>query len=281
MRMTRRLLLLGLVLLLLGCERVLVPLDEQEASLGQGDVDTEPVLLRMAVCWPGLPLAETLTAAYTAQDARVSTDIVACDTSVAHDLLAAEQVHVAFVSETEACQKGGDPASMPLALDAVVMIVSRQSALHEIKGEALSALFGGYHLDWQALSGGQGQLELVVREAGSTARELFDAYVMKGQTVSSAATIMPHDRAVLEYVAERANAVGYISRAYTDDSVRVLAIDGVSPTQEAILKGKYPLVYCLRVKVSGAAPREARRFLSFVRSHRGERLIAERYVIPD
>jgi phosphate transport system substrate-binding protein len=226
-------------------------------------------------------LAETLTAAYTAQNTRVSTDIVACDASVAHDLLAAEQVHMAFVSEMGSCQKGADSPSTPLALDAVAVIVSRESALHEMESKVLSALFGGYHLDWQPLSGSRGQPELVVREAGSTARELFDSYLMDGQTISSAATVMPHDRAVLEHVAEYANAVGYISKAYVDDSVRALAIDGVSPTQEAIRRGEYPLIYCLRVKTSGAAPREARQFLAFMGSRKGKRLVAERYVIPD
>ncbi|MEA3406852.1 MAG: substrate-binding domain-containing protein [Chloroflexota bacterium] len=281
MRTIERFFLLGLVFVLLSCERVLVPLDKQGASLGQGDGGSESVLLRMGVCWPGVPLAKELVAAYVAENPRVSTDIVACDTSAAHDLLSAGQVDLAVVSEAGGCRKDKRSTSMALALDAVVVVVSRQSSLDEITREELSALFGGYYVDWQRLSAGRGQPELVVCQSGATARELFQAVIMEGQTVSSAAMVMPHDRAVLEYVAEHVNAVGYISRAYVDERVKVLAIDGVLPTQEAIREGEYPLVHCLRVEISESAPREASDLLSFMCGREGQHLVAERYVIPD
>ncbi|MFO7917689.1 MAG: substrate-binding domain-containing protein [Anaerolineae bacterium] len=281
MKKVGRLLIIGLVLMLLGCERVLVPLHEQETSLGQGDAGEDSILLRMAVCWAGLPLARDLAAAYTAENPRVSTDIVTCDTAVAHDLFASGQVDLAIVSETRGCRGNGDSASAVLALDALVVVVPRRSSLNGVARDELSALFGGYYLDWQELSAGHGQPELVVREADSMARELFASYVMEERTVSSAALVMPHDRAVLEHVAQEANAVGYISRAYVDEGVKVLAIDGVAPTREAIQEGEYPLVYCLRVRASDAGSREATDFVSFMRSRKGQRLIADRYVIPD
>lgn len=280
-RKIRRLLLVGFLLMLLGCERVLVPLDEQEASLEQGKVDADPILVRMAVCWSGLPLARDLTAAYTAGNPRVSVDIVACDTAVANDLLAGEQVDLALVSEVSGCDEGEDQPSMILALDALVVVVSQQSPLKEIARDDLSALFAGYYLDWQELSAGRGRPELVVRKPGSTARDLFQSIIMEEQIVTSAAVVMPHDDAVLEYVSQHPNAVGYISRAYANEEVKVLAINGVAPTREVIREGEYPLVYCLSFKTSDAANSEARDFAAFVRGRGRQRLIAERYVIPD
>ncbi|MFP3896765.1 MAG: substrate-binding domain-containing protein [Anaerolineales bacterium] len=281
MKKMGRLLFIGLLLVLLGCERVLVPLHEQEASPAQGEVDADPVLLRMAVCWAGLPLAKELSAAYTAGNPRVSVDVVACDSAVARDLLGSGQVDLALVSEMMGCDGEEDSLPAVLALDALVVIVPQRSSLERITGDELSALFGGYHLNWQELSAGRGKPELVVRETGSVARELFHSYAMGEQTVSSAAVVMPHDRAVLEYVAQHASAVGYISRAYVDERVKVLAIDGVPPTQETVREGEYPLVYGLQVRISDVASREATDFVSFMRSHRGRRLAAERYVIPE
>ncbi len=281
MKRVGRLLLIGLLLVLLGCERVLVPLDEQETAVGQGDMDAPPILLRMAVCWAGLPLAGEFKAAYTVENPRVSVDIVACDTAVAHDLLASEQVDLALVSAVKGCDTEGDPSSAVLALDALVVVVSRQSPLKGITRDELSALFGGYYLDWQELSAGRGKPELVVQKAGSVARELFQTSIMEEQTLSSAAMVMPHDRAVLEYVAQHPNAIGYISRACADERVKILSVNGMAPTQEAVRGGEYPLVYCLQVRVSDAASREATDLLSFMRGRRGQRLVAERYVIPD
>lgn len=279
MRKTGRLLFVGFLLMLLGCERVLVPLHEQEASLEQGDVD--PVLVRLAVCWAGLPLARDLTEAYMAENPHVSTDIVACDTTVAQDLLSSEQVDLALVSEASGCRGGEGSTSGALALDALVVVVPRQSSLEGIASDDLSALFGGYYLDWQELSIGRGRPELVSREAGSMARDLFQSVIMERQTVSAAALVMPHDSAVLEYVSQHANAVGYVSRAYVDEGVKVLAIDGVRPTQDAIREGEYPLVYCLQMQTSDAISREARDFVAFVHGRGGQRLIAERYVISE
>ena len=90
--------------------------------------------------------------------------------------------------------------------------------------------------------------------------------------------LMPHDRAILDHLAENSAAVGHLSRAYLDDRVRSLALDGTAATPETIGAGTYPMVVALRALAPGNVPGETARFMAYALSSRAQAVVTERYV---
>jgi len=265
---------------------------EPESLGGEAPVASElgrsgPVLVRLAACSTGLPLANELIEACPTDHGRLLFELEPANSQIALELVLAGQADLAIVGEEvdlEALSgegaKGRGLIAQVLAIDAIGVIVHRDHPLREISTADLAALFGGYHLDWEELDAGSGQPELVCREQGSAARIVFERLVMGDSPVSSAAVVMPHDQGVVEHVAQHPGAVGYVSTAYADDRVRLVAIDGVLPTASEIGRGRYPLTHPLVLVTSPEAPREASRLVEFARSAQGRRLIGQSYVLP-
>lgn len=292
-RLAHRASVLGLVAFLvvllstlLGCRRVLQPLDDREPSPVQEPDGPTPVLVRIVACWPAFPLAEDLVAAYAADHPNALIDLAPASSSVARGLVAAGRVDMAIVGEMpdsrgptrSSRDDSSSLVSEPLALDAIGVIVHADSSLREVSVAELASLFAGYRLDWEELGAGQGRPEILIREEGSAMRRAFDEIVMGQQTVSSASVVLPHDNAILEYVAEHPRAIGYLSKAYVDDRVRLVAIDGFEPTRDEIRRGRYPLVYPLAILLSPKAPAEASCLSSFALSSKGRDIVEQRYV---
>jgi phosphate transport system substrate-binding protein len=267
----------SLVLLILSaCQNVLNPLGQADPQLAQEPAEAGPVLLRIATCWPALPLVEDLTTAFLNEDTNLSLDIVPGNSQAARELVAAGQADMAFVEQTTAEDSSADSV---LALNVVGIIVHKDAGLDQITSAKLAALFAGEVLDWAELGAGIGHVEIVSQGNGAVAQRLFEAQVMGGKAVSSAAVVMPHDRGVLDYVAEHPGAIGYLSTAYVDGRVKLVALDDVLPTSAEIKRGRYPLTCSLLVRTSPKAPREAARLLAFALSNRGKQIIEQRYTV--
>jgi len=281
--LTRLGLALIYLLTLCACQQVFAPLDERDAPLPQESDNPKMTLVRVATCWAALPLTKDLTAAYLAKNPHLSIDIIPSNSAAARNLVMAGQADLAIIAETASAQDTDTSTedvalrARPLALDAIAIIVHKDSPLNELSMAELAALYGGYRQDWEELGAGHGRPELLSRERGSAMRDAFEEIVLGGDALSSTAIVMPHDRAILEYVAEHPQAIGYLSRAYVDERVKSLTIDGVMPTPNDLKRSRYPLPYPLVMLSSEDAPVEVTRLVSFAMSSQGRRTIEQRY----
>ncbi|MBN1400603.1 MAG: substrate-binding domain-containing protein [Anaerolineae bacterium] len=263
------------------CTRILAPMDAGSAHLVQQPAASSAALIRVATCWEGLPLAQALAEAYAADNPDVSFDLVPSSTAVAQDLVQAGQADVAVLCHS--LGPGDEASALPqptLALDALVVVVHRDAPIQEIALSDLAALYAGYRLDWAQLGGVEGQPTLVTREGDSVARLLFAEVVMGQEPISTAAIVMPHDRAVLEYVSAHPLAVGHLARSHVDKGVHVLSLEGAFPTEEAIREGSYPLRLALTTERARGGSGHANRFLSFAMGARGREIVSQRYIVP-
>lgn len=99
------------------------------------------------------------------------------------------------------------------------------------------------------------KITVVVREVGSGTREAFDTMVTDGahflaesdkhgrtrHNTTDAAIVQTKNGALLSSVASDINAIGYLSLASVNESVRPISINGVFPKEETIFDGTYPL----------------------------------------
>ena len=122
---------------------------------------------------------------------------------------------------------------------------------------ALSCVFGFVSCGKDSTQTGSAEknITVVVREQGSGTREAFDKVVTDGEhfleekdadgkkvyNTTATATQQTKTGTVLSSVASDKNAIGYISLGSLDDSVNVVSVDGVAPSEATVLDGTYKI----------------------------------------
>jgi phosphate transport system substrate-binding protein len=143
------------------------------------------------------------------------------------------------------------------------------------------------------VGGSEAEVVLVSREDGSGARKLFEDRVMEDKAVSLTAVVMPTSRDVVEYIGKTPNAIGYVSRGLVADALRannvatatpepdlrVVPINGVLPTLDALRDQSYPLIQPLYLVSMGEPRGWTRQFVDFVLSPAGQAIV-RRYHLP-
>lgn len=266
---------------LVACQTVLVPLDQQQ-RLSDGDREAgEGQLIRVAVCWPAEPLMTSLVDAYAATALRASFDLLPTSSAEARSLVLSGQVDLAVVAraddDTLSLDSDASLTARRLAVDPLVIVAHPELPLGSISREQLQALYGGYYLDWSELSQGEGRPEFLMREAGSVPHNVWQDIIMDQAEVSTAALVVPYDGGIASYVGSHPQAIGYVSLGHVDDTVRVLALDGIQPLPDNVRSGNYPLRIALVMLLSPTASSEAGRLMSFCLGSGGRQVLGERY----
>jgi phosphate transport system substrate-binding protein len=270
-------------LALAACEALLMPL--QTATPAPAESAPSPQVVRVAACWAALPLAEDLRAAYTVYRPSVAIEIAPMLPEHARDAIAAGHVDLAILSAPDENTAMDGPPGLHwqlLARDGLAVIVHWDLRLEAITAAELEALYAGRVADWSLLGAGEGTPSFAVQSPGTTSRQVFDKAVMLEREVSGAALVLPHDEAVLAWVADNPLAIGYVSAAYLSDDARIrpLAVDGELPTRSRLEQGGYPLGYGIYIARAPDATGEAARLHSFALSRAGREVISQRYGLP-
>ncbi len=87
--------------------------------------------------------------------------------------------------------------------------------------------------------GGEKNILVVSRENGSGTREAFESYVGVSSSEVKSDEEYKETSNVTTKVASVKSAIGYISVASVDDSIKVLTVEGVEPTAENVRNGAY------------------------------------------
>ena len=267
-------LLLGLALALQG-GGTSAPMPGQEG---------EPILLRFAGSTSMLPLVRELCAEYGAQHPLVPCDLVGVGTDSGLELLRRGRVDLAMVSRELETDEVTDVRTAnrllnfyPIAEDAVAVIVNQSNPVRELDLFNLRRLYQGRISDWGDLGANAGEILPVSREDGSATRQVFEELVMSGYSVSSGAVVMPGSQAVVDYVTQHADAVGYVSLGYVASDVAAIRLEGVEPNRASLLNGGYAIHRPLALVSLPATTAEVAAFVAFARGPRGQAISSRLY----
>ncbi len=174
---------------------------------------------------------------------------------------------------------------VPIGLDGVAVIVHPSNPVRALTLAQLQNLYSGQALDWQDVGGEAGEIALVSREDGSATRLLFEERVMGEERVTLTAVVMPTSEDVVRFVARYPQSIGYVSRAYVlaggplaeeMPPVRVVALEGRTPTQADIVNQSYYLTRPLFLLRRTADVARLQPFIDFVLSPAGQEIV-DRY----
>ena len=126
-----------------------------------------------------------------------------------------------------------------------------------------------------------GPITVVSREDGSGTRGAFVELIgvvdeEDNDMTTVDATISNSTEVVIQTVAGNTGAIGYISLASLDDTVKGVNIDGVEPTAENIENGTYTVSRPFNVATKGELTNEAAQdFMNYIMSEEGQAIVAE------
>ena len=172
-------------------------------------------------------------------------------------------------------------STLTIARDGVAVVVHLTNPVANLTREQVKDLFSGRASNWKDVGGQDQPVRLITREEGSGTREAFTHLVMGKTRIASSAMTQPSNGAVKELVRHDPNAIGFMSLGLVGKELKAVSVDGVAPSTETVLSGKYPLVrpflFVMKGEPStslGPGPGEAaKRFIDFVLSPTGQEIV--------
>ncbi len=176
-----------------------------------------------------------------------------------------------------------DPAGMTfvrVAWDALVFIVHKSNPVNEISPEKVRDIYRGRITNWTQLGG----MNMVIKSfiatpkgMGGVGQSLTDMVLDRKPPAQVAnSSIQASSPAIWEQLVEK-TPEGFASSGFSSArkrNVKMLKVNGASPTKENIISGRYPLRRPLYVVIKKNAKPEVKNFVDYVVSKKGQKLIA-------
>lgn len=127
-----------------------------------------------------------------------------------------------------------------IAIDGIAMIVNPQNSVSDLTIEQIAKIYTGEIANWNEVGGNDAPIVLIGREAASGTRDGFESITdTKDKCQYTQELTSTGD--VVQTVSQNPNAIGYASLASVKDSVKLLSVENVIPTNETIQNGTYKI----------------------------------------
>lgn len=166
-----------------------------------------------------------------------------------------------------------------IAVDGIAIIVSPKNTVSNLTMNQTRDIFTGKITNWNQLGGSDAKINVINREEGSGTRDGIQTIVLKGGNFSGG-IVQSSTGAVRTTVSQDANAIGYISSAEVDSSVKAVSIDGVAPTYDNIANRAYKIQRDLFFVTKGDPSGLASQFLNFTLGPTGQALLKSDGLVP-
>lgn len=177
----------------------------------------------------------------------------------------------------------------PVGLDGVAVFVNESNPIAGLTHQQVTAIYAGQINRWAALdkAAADERIVRVGKLTGRSTRGLFDGFFgLQGQDYPAGTHMIGANIAGILYVGIDPLAIGYVSIGSLDHAqkfgapVKVLPIDGVAPSMEAVASGRYPYRRPLNLVTRGPAQGEALRFIQWLQSPPGRQVVAAEGFLP-
>ena len=125
-----------------------------------------------------------------------------------------------------------------LAYDGIAIIVNPENTVEDLTVEQIASIYTGEVTNWSEVGGADGEIVLIGREAGSGTRDGFES-ITGTKDACKYRQELTSTGDVITTVANNPNAIGYTSLASVKDTVKVLKVGGVAPTEDTVKDGTY------------------------------------------
>lgn len=169
---------------------------------------------------------------------------------------------------------------IPVARDGLTVYLHESNTVNELTMDQLAAIYSGEITNWKEVGGADTKIIVYGRENSSGTYVYFKDVVLKGEDFAPQVQTLPGTAAIVNAVAKDVNGIGYGGAAYAK-GVKYCAMkadanaQAYKPDLEHVKSGTYPLsrylFWYLRNKPSG----EIKKFVDFVLSEEGQKIVTE------
>lgn len=249
-----------------------------------------------------LPLGEAVTATVLGIDRKTASSMIKFEGSTTDnyealvdgtfDILIAYEI--GEDAKEYAKEKGVELEMTAIGTDALVFICSLENSVESLTDKQIREIYTGNITDWSEVGGENHPIIPYQRNKDSGSQTLFDKIINLGDDLMDAPeeTRIGSMIGLLEAVADydnSADALGYTVYYYLTNmeqdklkTSKLLAVDGINPTNETIKNGKYPYVNDFYVVIRKDAKEDSpeRILYNWIKSEQGKELAErENYVV--
>ncbi|MDO5398636.1 MAG: phosphate ABC transporter substrate-binding protein [bacterium] len=168
-----------------------------------------------------------------------------------------------------------------VAIDGIAMIVNPENTVSDLSIEQIGAIYKGEISNWSEVGGSDAPIVLIGREAASGTRDGFESITdTEDQCKYSQELTSTGD--VVQTVSSNPNAIGYASLASVKDTVKLLAVENVIPSNETIQSGAYKIQrdFLLVTPKEKQLSQAAQEFMDYATSAAADDMIEKAGAVP-
>ena len=174
-------------------------------------------------------------------------------------------------------------SQITVAKDGIAIIVNPENPVSDLSLEQIAALATGTTANWSEVGGNDAQVVFMGREAGSGTRDGFES-ITGTEDACKYQNEYTSTGEVVAGVASNPNAIGYasLSAVTGDDTVKILTVGGVAPSEGTVLDGSYAIQRNFNFIISDSTPLSdaAQAFVDWATSTEASDLIAGAGAVP-
>lgn len=168
-----------------------------------------------------------------------------------------------------------------LAYDGIAVIVNKDNPIIDLDVDTIRKIYTKEITNWSEIGGNDEEIVLIGREAGSGTRDGFES-ITDTEDKCQYRQELTSTGDVITTVSMNPGAIGYASVASVKDSVKMVAINGVIPTNEAIKDGSYVIQrpFILVTKENSELSESSKLFMEFALSEAVHEIIYAAGAVP-
>ena len=168
-----------------------------------------------------------------------------------------------------------------VAIDGIAMIVNKENPVKDLTIEQIAALYKGEITNWSEVGGADAPVVLIGREAASGTRDGFESITDTEDTCKYTQELTSTGD-VVQTVSSNPNAIGYASLASVKDTVKLISVEGVTPSTKTIQDGSYKIQrnFVMVTKKNAELSPAAKSFFEFATSSAADEWIIEAGAVP-
>lgn len=169
---------------------------------------------------------------------------------------------------------------IPVARDGLTVYFNEANQVSELTMDQLAGIYSGEIVNWKEVGGEDAKIIVYGRENSSGTYVYFKDVVLKGEDFAAQVQTLPGTAAIVNAIAKDRNGIGYGGAAYAK-GVKFCKMkadaqaEAFAPDLEHVKSGVYPLsrylFWYVRTKPSG----EIKKFLDYVLSDEGQKVVTE------
>jgi phosphate transport system substrate-binding protein len=190
-----------------------------------------------------------------------------------------------FMKEKEfkdAVTKTVSPVAHVVAMDGVCIVVHPSNPVSALTTEQVRDIYLGKIKNWSQLGGPNLSIVVISRDTASGTYDTFESFIMNKQKMAPSVEYVSTNPQAFARVKNTRGAIGYVGFGFVQTGVKAITLDGVKPSKQTILTGKYPVSRPLFMFTNGYPKlgSMAHKYVTFHLTERGQEVVEDKGFVP-